>query len=199
MYMTNMQKICTMNKLEKLKILLKLGALIGLVLSLGILYLRDIFEKYEKKATTITASREQLEFPTWPATTFCMQKPFKPSVMIEETGTPNRDIFRHKPPQVDKVLNQSLLDTFYKAAYKLNRDFELHLLNTTDDSILKVIPAKVGENSISSKVKIIVEEFPTEMDGLCYSLTYRVKENTYPALFFGIIPKKELLEHPIGK
>ena len=76
-----------MNKLEKLKILLKLGALIGLVLSLGILYLRDIFEKYEKKATTITTSREQLEFPTWPATTFCMQKPFKPSVLKKELGT----------------------------------------------------------------------------------------------------------------
>ena len=185
-----------MNTLKKLKILLKLSALIGLVLSLGVLYLKDIVEKYEKKATTITTSREQLEFPTWPATTFCMQKPVKPSVMIAETGTPNRDIFRYKTIQIDKVLNQSLLDTFYKVAYKMNRDFELDLLDMTDSTI-NVIKAKVGENSISSKVKIIVEEFPTEMDGLCYSLTYRVKENTYPALFFGIIPQKELLDHPI--
>ena len=172
---------------------LKFGVFIVLVLSLGKLYLQDIFEKYEKKATTITTSREQLEFPTWPATTFCMQKPIKPSVMIQEAGTPNRDIFRYSTLNIS--LNQSLLDVFYKAAYKLNRDFELHLLDTTT-STLNVIPAKIGENRISPKVAILIEEFPTEMDGLCYSLTYRVKENMYPALFFGIIPKKELLEHP---
>ena len=177
---------------KSLKNILKFLIFTGLLLAFVYLYLTDIVQKYRDESTTITTKREPIKEPIWPAITFCMEKPFKPSVLKQKFGTTNRQIFRRN--QTDIQFNGSLADIYHQSAYKINRDFELYSSGQT---------LFLGQNRVRNKVlghyeNILVEEIPTEFLGLCYSLVQKPLKN----IFFGIVPRQSIvnsvLDNPKG-
>ena len=104
---------------KSLKNILKFIIFTGLLLVFIYLYLTDIVQKYREESTTITTKREPIKEPIWPTITFCMEKPFKPSILKQELGTANRHIFRRNQSYVHFI--GSLADVYHKAAYKIHR------------------------------------------------------------------------------
>ena len=82
---------------------------------------------------------------------------------------------------------------YQNAAYRINRDFDL----ISSKKILDV-----GINLVMNET-IIVEEFPTELLGMCYSIIQKPQMGQHlNRIFFGIVPKKSILtldeDHPSG-
>jgi len=120
-----------------------------------------------------------------------MEKPFKPSVLKKELGRSNRHIFRRNDTTIP--LKKSLWQVYQNAAYRINRDFDL----ISSKKILDI-----GINLVMNET-IIVEEFPTELLGMCYSIIQKPQMGQHlNRIFFGIVPKKSILtldeDHPRG-
>ena len=82
---------------------------------------------------------------------------------------------------------------YQNAAYRINRDFDL----ISSKKILDI-----GINLVMNET-IIVEEFPTELLGMCYSIIQKPQMGQHlNRIFFGIVPKKSILtldeDHPRG-
>ena len=91
---------------KNLKDILKFIIFSSLLFAFVYLYLTDIVNKYQDEVTTITTKREPIKDPIWPAISFCMEKPFKPTVLKQELGIPNRHIFLNHHSRLK--LNNSL-------------------------------------------------------------------------------------------
>ena len=158
--------------MEKFTII-KIILFLALLIIFTILYVPDVEQKYRAKATTITTKRETIENIIWPAFTFCMEKPYKPSVLLEEfEKIPNRNIFTSNDNRIK--YNESLEKLYRKATYLRGRDFKF-TLNGKDD-------------------EFTVEELPTEDYGMCYTIL-RKNQTSGSRILFGIIPKPELMNH----
>ena len=158
-----------MDKLTISKIVLFLT----LVFIFNVLYVPDILHQYRVKATTITTKRESIGKIIWPAIIFCMEKPFKLSVLRNKIGEiPNRNIFTTNDQNVK--YSKSLEDLYRKASYIKERDFKLNL-NGKDDFLT-------------------VEELPTEDYGMCYSILHNTSSNS-EYILFSITPNTNLMDN----
>ena len=166
---------------------LKVLVFIGLLICFTFLYLTDILEKYRNEATTITSKKVQVQNSTWPSITFCMRKPHKPSILKAIVGSATRNIFFTDIFKVPE--NIKLSELYYNSTYKITRDFQIYQILLPN---LEKIELQVGDNKLTNTSTVFVEEFPTEMFGLCYNLNYKVESKDLQ--LFGIVPKKELLE-----
>ena len=174
-----------MEKFTVIKILL----LLSLVSIFIVLYVPDVVHKYRAKATTITTKQESIgKELIWPAITFCMQRPFKPSVLKKTFGDiPNRNIFTTNDKDVKYEVEESLEKLYQKATYRKKRNFQGDFdLNWPD----------------KNKEDFIVEELPTEDYGMCYSILHKNKtsDSGDSGIHFGITLDKDLVEedHPKG-
>ena len=117
----------------------------GLIVCFVFMYFRDILDKYQNEATTITSKKVSMETPIWPTVTFCMRKPHKPSVLREKVGSATRNIFFTDIGQVSQSIKLSEL--YYNSTYKIARDFQIYQILLPS---FQKIDLQVGANQLTN-------------------------------------------------
>ena len=154
-------------------------------------YWTKVWRKYQNKATTFTTKRLPMRHNSkeWPAVTICIENAFKASILKSYANTARRYIFKGNSGNNETIypnnLKISLPELFYKAAYKLDRDFSLVIFTDPDSSDTHV-NVTIGQNP-----EVFVEEFPTIENGLCYSLFDFNNVINSERIAIGIIPTND--------
>ena len=160
-----MSSICKMSPRRKdlLVKFIKCLTFLSLIFCFAHFYLFDIFENYQKKATTFTYKRESLKEPTWPVITICSEIPFKTEILRKKYKLNRTDFFNDKGKNVTKPL----WDLYDEVSFKLNQDFTMEVfINQWGWHDMMV-----GETILNGSESIFLEEFPTQSRGLCYGLS----------------------------
>ena len=157
-------------------------------MSFTFLYLTDIVDKYQSESTTIISKKVRNPNPTWPTITFCMEKPFKSSILLK---VKNRRIFATLTNF--ELKNVTLLQLYHESVFKIERDFIIEHVLYLNKTFYRM-NISLGHNYFQDGSAMFVEEFPTELFGLCYSITYDFPtKNLHKSQLFGIIPDLKLL------
>ena len=158
-----------------LLVLLKTIVFIACLFPFLVVYLPDIIGKYQTEDTTFALKKIPNNNRTIPAITLCSLKPYKLETIKKATGSYNREAFSLN---VTFSSNISVPSLFREASFLLNRDFFIFF--GIGSKMLKI-----GRNEMRGFI-INVDEVPTRMKGMCYSLFFERSLGGY--MGFKIIP-----------
>ena len=133
----------------------------------SVLYLPDMIDKYQKKATTFTIRREQINEQVVPPTiTICMDQALKPS-FVESTLKNSEYFWRMK--RGDTTQGKNTNELFENATYQYNDDFILRYGEEIMGVKLRLGKHNYTINGVDET--IVMEPYNTIHHGKCYAVT----------------------------
>ena len=152
------------------------------------IYLPDIVDKYYNEDTTFTLKTVPITSHTIPAITFCRVEFYKTDVLlnaiVEKNKRVGRNVFTNNFRNLTLKPNVTVPKLYEQATFLLNRDFTLKA--TFGGKVLKN-----GHNRVNG-MNITVEEIPTLMNGMCYSMTFELSQDELKNdvfIWLPIVPK----------
>ena len=133
-----------------------------------VVYLPDIIDKYHTKDTTFALKKVPNDNPTIPAITLCSLKPYKLEIIKKLTGSYDRAAFINS---VTFLTNISVPAVFREASFTMNQDYTVYMNYSKLRKLQYNNVLGLGKNEIGGSI-IYVDEVPSWMKGMCYSLTF---------------------------